>query len=330
MAGTRKRRGWLCASLALAALLLSASYGRAQSDRAQPGRLVFSAADGCGDETLFRDLVAARLGDDPFRADSGGIVRVTIAPREGGFEGTMVIVPETGDVAERRFAPAPCNELMQDMAVATAVLFDTPPERIEPEPQLELEPPPEQIEPQTEPEPQPEPEPQTEPVSTAIVAEGHVDLGAGIESNGDPLLRLRAMAGLRVGSLRTRLRLVTDLPLRSQTTSAFPNTDIRVLRILAGVDGCFARARWNACAGVSIGGLRAEPDGAEAQTALSAFADVELGMDLVQARADFHLALVASFALAGVDAELNGERLWSSGAVVVSLQLGARFHGAVR
>ena len=106
---------------ALLGIGLCAAEGRA--DEPVRVKLAYSAATDatCPAASVFRDLVTARLGYDPFRDDASSLVSVVIEPgRKGVLIGT-VTVEKSRELVGR---DGECGELAQALAVALAIQLD--------------------------------------------------------------------------------------------------------------------------------------------------------------------------------------------------------------
>jgi hypothetical protein len=78
-------------------------------------------AGSCPDEQSFRDIVAGRLGYDPFEDGAALTIEAAIAREETGFTGRVRAVRTDGSVAGQRTIDAPeqdCREMAASMAIA--------------------------------------------------------------------------------------------------------------------------------------------------------------------------------------------------------------------
>ncbi len=81
----------------------------------------------CPDEPLMRQLVAARLGYDPFRDDSDRVIAVTITRETKGFRAILELRDAAGQVLGKRTltsSAADCNELASSIALALTIAID--------------------------------------------------------------------------------------------------------------------------------------------------------------------------------------------------------------
>lgn len=87
-----------------------------------------AAAQGCPGEESFRDGVRSRLGFDPFGTHGPGMA-IQIALEGDELRGRLAIQPAEGAPArirELRAVPGECDDLVQALAMATAVLLEPP------------------------------------------------------------------------------------------------------------------------------------------------------------------------------------------------------------
>jgi hypothetical protein len=85
------------------------------------------AATICPDEPLMRQLVAARLGYDPFRDQSQRAIAVTITRDPKGFRAVLELRDDTGKVVGTRTlssTSSDCNELASAIALALTIAID--------------------------------------------------------------------------------------------------------------------------------------------------------------------------------------------------------------
>lgn len=120
MVGWGTRAG--LAALAICSALVAA--GRARADEAEPIKLEFSShGDACGTEAGFRAQVMARTARARLVVDGATrVFRVTI---EGNPPtGKLVVIDAKGNKAERKLGSAPCAELVEALALVTAIAID--------------------------------------------------------------------------------------------------------------------------------------------------------------------------------------------------------------
>ncbi len=120
----------LCACLLALATLLASTPAAAES--LPTARLTYERvgrASACPTEQALRDGVAARLGYDPFGADSPRLVRVRITPMEdvSGYVASIALeTPHTTtpQTRELRSEGARCDELIQALIFTVSVAID--------------------------------------------------------------------------------------------------------------------------------------------------------------------------------------------------------------
>lgn len=109
-------------------ILLTAPVALAQEERAT-ATLEYESPDdeGCPSEQVFRDIVAGRLGYDPFVDEAPLRVQAQIEQAAGGFVGRVSLFQATGEPAgERDISPAvgSCHEIATSMALAISIVLD--------------------------------------------------------------------------------------------------------------------------------------------------------------------------------------------------------------
>lgn len=126
------RRPWQ--PMALAASLVAAPSAAAaqQEPPARPtARLEYAAeAEACPNAAAFRREVATRLGYDPFVDEAGVVVRASIARGPTGLVGRVATADGAGHTLGGREISAPglrCVDLVEAMAVATALAMEATP-----------------------------------------------------------------------------------------------------------------------------------------------------------------------------------------------------------
>jgi len=81
----------------------------------------------CPDEPLMRQLVAAKLGYDPFRDDAARAIAVTITRDGKGFRAVLELRDDAGKVVGTRAltsTSSDCNELAASIALALTIAID--------------------------------------------------------------------------------------------------------------------------------------------------------------------------------------------------------------
>lgn len=121
----RARRLSFVAWLVVLALLGASETARAQTDARAKLEYEVPAGSVCPDERGFRDIVAGRLGRDPFVAEADTHVEVLVHTTESGFEGRMRATDRAGAaLGERSIASASCVEIATSIALALAIVLD--------------------------------------------------------------------------------------------------------------------------------------------------------------------------------------------------------------
>jgi len=111
--------------LSLVSILALGSLGTADAQAPIHVRLEYRVPDGCPSEQTFRDLVAGRLGHDPFVASASRTVVAEVTPGRG-FRGRVALVSDGVERGERRFhdAEPSCAEVARAIAVAIVLTLD--------------------------------------------------------------------------------------------------------------------------------------------------------------------------------------------------------------
>lgn len=112
----------LASCLAAAGLVMAGERPDAKLTYARkPGATI------CPDEPLMRQLVAARLGYDPFRDESKRAITVTITREPKGFRAVLELRDAAGSVVGTRTltsSSSDCNELASSIALALSIAID--------------------------------------------------------------------------------------------------------------------------------------------------------------------------------------------------------------
>lgn len=118
------RRAFIASAVVLAVFGASAT-ARAQSDVRASLRYDVPADRACPDERGFRDIVAGRLGRDPFVAEADTRVQIRVAATDGGLEGRMRATDARGaSLGERSIGSTSCVEIATSIALALAIVLD--------------------------------------------------------------------------------------------------------------------------------------------------------------------------------------------------------------
>lgn len=90
-------------------------------------------ASACPDEDEFREVVAERLGRDPFVAEAGTVVRVRLERDGRDFVGTVRLMDSAGDrAAARTLRARSCESVATSLATVIALGLELPPTAPEP------------------------------------------------------------------------------------------------------------------------------------------------------------------------------------------------------
>lgn len=310
---------WLCASVA----------GAQEAPEEAGPRLSFDAPEHCGDESLFRDLVAARLGDDPFGSGLA-LFRLEIRSADGENNATLHIVGEAGELSQRTFANASCPELMEEVAASLASLVAEIPQAaptpapVAPAPAPLVAPAVQPVDTVNTDDPEPA-EPNDEPTWRLG---GGLAAGLRFDTGGDGYVGGRGLFFARRGPWSLRARVVFAMSPGARVDAVMgASPDLRLIRAGAGADACRHWRAWNVCAGITAGALRAQldqdPGASSSSSAPFVSVDLEAGVDVVRGSAGaLRLYVGASAALAGAEATFNGTEFWSSGLMSVALWVG--------
>ncbi len=229
-------RNFVRIRLALVAALVGVpSWGAAIS-------LHYERPEGCPDESALRQLVASRLGADPFVTEAASVVSVRVT---SGVPMQAEVVLESPGAPTRRknLTGATCDELLQSVAVTVAIAVDPIVKKPEAPPAVAVV-----VEPPAAPLPQPPPP--ASPLNWAVSAGASANLG--LSTGVQPTLRIEGRARGALFSLGVEGRfawpVTGTLTQGALTTSAF----------LGAVVPCLHWKWFAGCGDVSLGGLRLE------------------------------------------------------------------------
>jgi hypothetical protein len=273
--------------------------------------LRYEAPAGCPDEPALRQLVAARLGVDPFLSEAPSVVTVKVSPG-APLQAEVALESPNAPIRRKTLTGRDCSELMQSVAVTVALVVDPVLKRVEPEP--EPAPPPPVVE-EKKPEPAPPappvqspPEPPAEPLHWMLSVGGSANFGQAITAQ--PTVRFE-----------TRLRTGTLSSIGLEGRIAFPVTgsltqgQLTTSALLGSVVPCL-HYKWLAgCADFTAGSLRLEGQALAGARAASVF------HAMVGLRARFSVPLSDFFAvgaflegqvpLTRASALVGTERVWT-------------------
>lgn len=116
--------------IAMAGLVFVSGAVRAHAQTALPVSLAYSASVRCPDEATFVELVAARLGREPFAEDGEARVEVSLRREGQRFIGALEWVRD-GMAAHRELeSSVSCEEAAESLAMLVAVALDDTPEPV--------------------------------------------------------------------------------------------------------------------------------------------------------------------------------------------------------
>jgi len=362
VAGRGERwRTWLRVGVA-AVVVLGAARGVAQESDRRWG-LSYQAPEMCPDEARFRDIVASRVGRDPFTTDAEDRLDATLLQRGAAWRGRLVDRDARGEVrGERVLDAATCEELVASMAVAVSILADplallrgerdpdeaeaepdeaeseeAEPEEPEPEEPEEAEP--EEAEPEeAEPEEAEPGEDEPGEVEPGEVEPGERELAARVRpvvglsfaavwrlvpSTG---LGASASAGLRVGGFSVALEGYVFGSVGADTAD---NERLQVLLAGAAVVGCGHRGWFLACLGLEGGAFRAEVPSLAVSTPVLSFlpaASLRLGVEVPLGDEIVLVALAhATLPIERTHLSVDDDRIWEAPPVAFGLRVGVTF-----
>jgi hypothetical protein len=223
--------------------------------------LRYEAPAGCPDEPALRQLVAARLGVDPFLPEAPSIVTVKVLSGEL-LQAEVALESPGAPIRRKTLTGKDCTELVQSVAVTVALVVDPVLKRAEPEPVVVEE---KKPEPAPPPVPVKEPPPPAdEPLHWVLSVGGSANVGQAISVQ--PNLRLE-----------TRLRLGPIFSIGLEGRIAFPVTGsltqgaLTTSAMLGAVVPCL-HWKWLAgCADFTAGSLRLEGQALASARAASVF-----------------------------------------------------------
>jgi len=307
--------------LGLLALLLVAS-----SSHAGNVRLAFEKGTdpGCPDESGFRQLIAARLGRDPFSPEARSVVTVRVSGA-GPYQAELVLETPGAEARRKTLTGADCAELVQSTAVAVALAVD--PLLRRPEPPVPKSTPVDPAPSSAWPDPPPRvptpaaPERSSGSLQWSVSAGAGVELGASVVPQPDLRLELRAGHGLVSVGLEGHFGV--------PVTGALTHGTLTTSRLMGAVVPCLEWKWFAGCADLSLGTLRLEAQQvAGARVASVFFASVGVrarvmvpigSVFAVGPRLDGFVPLTRASALVGT------ERVWTVSPVAAGLGLDVRF-----
>jgi hypothetical protein len=218
----------------------------------------------CPDESALRQLVAARLGVDPFLPEAASLVTVKVSSG-GPVQAEVALESPGAPIRRKTLSGADCTELMQSVAVTVALVVDPVLKRVEPPPEKEQEKVPEPAPVVVAPPPQPEPAktPDAAPLHWAISVGASAN--AGISLGVQPTLRLEGRVRAPIWSVGLEGRFAWPV------TGALTQGALTTSAVLGAVVPCL-HWKWLAgCGDFSAGALRLEGQALATARAASVF-----------------------------------------------------------
>jgi hypothetical protein len=323
--GSRPKLGFTLPRALICALLCSGSLA-ARADEPETARLRYESEEPvrCPDEQAFRDIVAGRLGYDPFRPDAAREVHASIRRKGRAFVGSVQVTDAQGRPLGGRDLEAPeqdCAELANALAIAISIAFDplgsvpaSVPESVpQAAPVLPVEPPP-PSEPAAPP-PAPERAPASEPADLGMVTRASFAVDAGLLPGltVGPVLA----AGLRVNRFALLAEGRVDLMPSVATTDGGDRVDAALFS--AGPSACVSFSVAVSCLGLELGafqGRGVDVTDSRTQTSFFAAGSARAGLDIP-------LGKVLSFSLLGelrvplvrTSLSIEGSTVWNAPAL---------------
>jgi hypothetical protein len=127
MASFRARTHAALCALTLLSVASHVREGRAQAPARAKLHYESSEHTRCPDEQAFRDVVAGRLGYDPFAADAERTIHARIEGNGNSLVGTTRVLDQRGELlgtSDVEASAQDCNELVTAMAIAVSIVLD--------------------------------------------------------------------------------------------------------------------------------------------------------------------------------------------------------------
>ncbi len=297
----------------------------------------------CADSQAFRDIVAGRLGYDPFRVDADHVIVVSLRQRSHSLIGQVRSGP-----AERtlRAAPGECARLMHSLGVVVALMLDpfaspsTPEEQADtegadapedfdrsagsnPESNGVSDPP--APNPVSDP-PEPESPTQEAPQTDSTTLQWFFGLGGGFSlgrTPGNIAPGVSALVGIGIDDWRIYLEGSGEFV--PGTTLLDSNDRVQASAASARLSGCRGFiSLLEACVGVRAGALHVRGlDLAESSTRTAFMWSVDLGLGLMWRYRAFFLRMLGEVAVAVTRPTLSieGTEVWSASPIAGGAQL---------
>lgn len=221
----------------LVSCLLAASVSSAGS-----ARLEYEAPDGCPSREQWRQLVAARIGKDPFVVDGRTLLRITLSRLETGWTSEMIVEAPGSPTRRRTLTADDCFDLAEATAVTVALLVEVIIKKPDPQPMVETV---AQL-------PTPAPLPPEPPALSWSLGAG-LGVMAGVAPSAVPVVRAEGRARATWWSLGLEGRFHWPI------TAALPAGGELATASLTGAIVPCGHYRWfRACVDMALGGLHLE------------------------------------------------------------------------
>lgn len=328
---SKARRGRPCASLAVALFASTIAASAAAQDQ-ETARLVYvvpAGLAGCPEEASFRDLVAARLGYDPFQSAGKHAASVEVARASGRLHARARVQRQgQANPGTRELAGAldQCEALVTALATTVAIALDPvrgmagPAPREVPAPSPPPPPPPSPAAPAPPAAPQVAPEAPPARVSWLAHASGVASVGG----TPGPALGGEIGFGLRVKSFL--LEAGARAEVTPGTVTASSGDRIQAAIYTGTLAPCFHHAGWSGCALLRFGALQARaPDVVQPRfvTAPYAAAGLRGGYTLhLAGPLSMRASLDVAFPLVRRWLGISGEAVWTPPPISGGLGLG--------
>ena len=317
--------------LVLLSMVLAAASGAAAQDRLATARLAYEAPETCPDAEAFTGRVEARLGRAPFGEGAASTARVEVA---AGIphRGTLSWIDERGAVrGERTLVARHCDELVETLAVALAMLLEDPPRPPDaprdPEAQHAAPPPPARPSPPLIPAPAATPaaERPDRPLRLELAADARGSLGF------TPGPALGGGARVSIGTAMLSAHAVAAIAIQPGRASLRSRDSVDAFHARFGIGGCVRPERLHLCVEAGGGLFQAKVhsvDAPESRTSPSAFVSIRAGVPLrLTSVVSVEPFAAASILVLRPALNVNGETVWE--ASVVAGELGFALSASV-
>lgn len=328
--------------LGLVAPLVASGNARAAEPRTT-ARLSYRVPSGdttCPDEQSFRDIVAGRLGYDPFESNAAMRIEATIEKAGSALTGRVRITNESGQAAGSRDvegAEQDCAEVATSMAIAISIVLDplgisaaTVPPAQEPTKEQPAERSEASKPKSSKPTASVVTKPRVPPVAAVDIRfVAHAGIGMGLGLTPAWSLGPRVGAGIRADWFSARMEGNLDLMTSAATTDS--KQRIRASLVTLGPTACAHFGPGVVCSGAQLGAFQAIGPDVEAPEEKAAFhmsIGLQGGIDLPLGSVLSLRALVGGRALLLPPSLLIDDKVvWEAPPIAgeLSLALGAMF-----